>query len=282
MLTGCPNHPRHTLDAATQWQTCFRFDLIEMMIEKLTDILWNSIQQGKHDPDELRGKLSVEEAYHVQLGLLDRYLEAGEELAGWKVGLTAKAVQEQAGWHEPVFGFLLASGHKTDGVSFDFASLINPGFENELCLTMGKSLSGPDVTFDQTREAVSHVAPALEIIERRNGTPFEMTMAVSDNNQQKAFVTGTDIPLADLDLAHATVDVNVNNAHQEKADGAAVHGTPVASVQWLANKLAGYERNLETGQRIMSGSFTRQYDLHHGDFVESYFEPIGRVTATFK
>ena len=252
------------------------------MIEKLTDILWNSVCQGKHEPEELRGKLSVEQAYGVQLAILDRYLAAGEELAGWKVGLTAKAVQKQAGWHEPVFGFLLASGHRPGGVIFDFASLINPGFENELCLTMGKPLTGPDVTLEQARDAISHVAPALEIIERRNGSPLEMALAVADNNQQKAFVTGPDVPLADLDLGVATVDVNINNVHQETANGVAVHGTPIASVQWLANKLGHFGRKLEAGQRIMSGSFTRQYGINHEDSVESSFDPIGRVNAEFR
>ena len=66
-----------------------------MTTENMTNVLWNSIQQGKHNPEELRGKLSVEQAYGVQLAILDRYLAAGEELAGWKVGLTAKAVQKQ-------------------------------------------------------------------------------------------------------------------------------------------------------------------------------------------
>jgi 2-keto-4-pentenoate hydratase len=252
------------------------------MIEKLTDILWNSVCQGNHEPEELRGKLSVEQAYEVQLGLLDRFLNAGEELAGWKVGLTAKAVQKQAGWHEPVFGFLLASGHQPSGVNFDFASLINPGFENELCLTLGQPLCGPDVSLEQARAAISGVAPALEIIEKRNGSPLEMALAVADNNQQKAFVTGTDIPLADLDFGAATVDVSINDVHQETANGDAVHGTPVASVQWLANKLAGYDRKLEAGQRIMSGSFTRQYDLNPGDTIQSVFDPIGQVTAEFR
>jgi 2-keto-4-pentenoate hydratase len=252
------------------------------MIEKLTDILWNSVCQGKHEPEELRGKLSVEQAYEVQLGLLDRYLDAGEKLAGWKVGLTAKAIQKQAGWHEPVFGFLLASGHMPGGARFDFASLINPGFENELCLTLGNALTGPDVTLEQARVTISHVAPALEIIEKRNGSPLEMSLAVADNNQQKAFVTGTDIPLADLDFGAATVDVTVNNIHQETANGDAVHGTPVASVQWLANKLGHFGRTLEAGQRIMSGSFTRQYDINRGDNIESVFDPIGRVSATFQ
>ncbi len=252
-----------------------------MNIEELTDVLWTSIQQGDHNPAALRATLSVEQAYRVQLALLDRYLEAGEALVGWKVGLTAKAIQAQVNYHEPVFGFLLARGHRHSGARFDFAGLIAPGFENELCLTLGRSLQGPDVTFEQARAAVSHVAPALEIIEKRCAPPLDIPLVIADNNQQKAFVTGVEIPLSNIDLGAATVEVTINDAHQETANGAAVHGTPIASVQWLANKLADYDRKLEAGQRIMSGSFTRQYDLSPGDVVEAKFEPIGVVSAAF-
>ena len=35
----------------------------------------------------------MDEAYRVQLGLLDRYLASGDRHTGWKVGLTAKAMQ---------------------------------------------------------------------------------------------------------------------------------------------------------------------------------------------
>ena len=78
------------------------------------------------------------------------------------------------------------------------------------------------------------------------------------------------------------VDVLVNGAHQERALGAAVLGTPVASVAWLANKLSEFGRRLEAGMRVMSGSFTRQYGLAAGDRVESRFESVGSVRAEFR
>jgi 2-keto-4-pentenoate hydratase len=126
------------------------------------------------------------------------------------------------------------------------------------------------------------VAPALEIVERRGDFTADLNLALADNAQQKAFVTGPGHPLGGLDLAAVTVDVIVNGAHQERARGAEVLGTPVASIAWLANKLAEFGRRLEAGMRVMSGSFTRQYSLAAGDRVESQFEPIGAVRAEFR
>src|SRR5262245_8100921 len=198
------------------------------------------------------------EAYQVQLGLLEHYLVAGDRHAGWKVGLTSKAMQEQQRVHEPVFGFLLASGHRDSGAVFTFGELIRPGFENELCITVGQTLTGPGVTLEQARAAIAAVAPSLEIVERRGDFTADLHLALADNAQQRAFVTGSAHPLGDLDLAAVTVDVLVNDAHQERARGSEVLGTPVAAIAWLANKLAEFDRALEAGMRVMSGSFTRQ------------------------
>src|SRR5207302_1632576 len=80
-----------------------------------------------------------------------RWVAGGDAHAGWKIGLTARAMQIQQGVHEPVFGFLLASGARPSGAVFDWAELVRPGFENELCLTVGTTLRGPGVTLAQAR-----------------------------------------------------------------------------------------------------------------------------------
>ncbi|MEZ5741340.1 MAG: hypothetical protein R3E68_19195 [Burkholderiaceae bacterium] len=54
-------------------------------------------------------------------------------------------------------------------------------------------------------------------------------------------------------------------------------GTPVASIQWLANKLAGFGRSLEAGSLVMSGSFTRQYAVKAGDEVQARFDRFGDI-----
>jgi 2-keto-4-pentenoate hydratase len=252
--------------------------------DQAAEALWRSIQGGAHDPAQLHGAIqSMDDAYRVQLGLLALFERAGDRQAGWKVGLTAKAMQAQHGYHEPVFGFLLQSGHRSSGVVLDFDALIRPGFENEICITLGEALEGPGVTFEQARRAVATVAPALEIIEKRHVARPDMKLTIADSAQQKAFVTGTAVPMGVLDLAVMTVEVAVNGVVQERALGAEVLGEgPIASLAWLANKLPQFGRRLEEGSRVMSGSFTKQYDVALGDTVEARFTSLGSVTAAFR
>lgn len=246
--------------------------------------LWAEWHKGRHMPPEWMGKLSLDEAYQVQLALLDRFEAAGERQAGWKVGLTAAAMRAQWNIHEPCFGFLLRSGHKPSGTAFRFPGIIAPGFENELCLRIGTRLQGPCVTLDQAIAAVSHAAPALEIVEKRGPFSDDIALAMADNAQQYAFVTGAEVPLvpANRDLAASTVQVDINGTVIDRAAGAEVMGGGgFLSVQWLANKLAEFGRALEPGMLVMSGSFTKQYPIARGDRIESRFTPFGSVSASF-
>jgi 2-keto-4-pentenoate hydratase len=226
--------------------------------------------------------LTIEQAYRVQLAILDRWVARGEQLAGWKVGLTAPVIQKQFGMHEPVMGFLLESGHRESGAEFRHAELIEPGFENELCLTVGTRLEGPDVTRAQARAAITAVQPAFEIIEARGDFRADLTLSLTDNCQQKAFVTGPASALpAGWEPASTTVEVLINGRRVDHAVGSEETGHPLGAVAWLAKKLAEFGRRLEPGHRIMSGSFTKQYPLARGDRIETRFTPFGTVRATF-
>lgn len=165
---------------------------------------------------------------------------------------------------------------------FANSDLIAPGIENELCLTTGETLRGPGVTYDVARRAIASVEPALEIAEVRGDFKADMPLSVSYNAQQKAFVTGAPSAIG-IDDARDQVrlEVRFNGQQRDSATGAEVMGNPVHSVVWLANQLAEYGVTLESGMRIMSGSFTQQFAARRGDAVLSRFTPFGVVEVAF-
>jgi 2-keto-4-pentenoate hydratase len=251
-------------------------------IEAVTESIWQHTLRRSYFPEEWKGRLTIDQAYRVQLGLLDRWVARGERLAGWKVGLTAPVIQKQFGMPEPVMGFLLESGHRDSGAAFRHAELMQPGFENELCLTVGSRLEGSSVTRAQARAAITAVQPAFEIIETRGDFRVDVTQSLTDNCQQKAFVTGPASPLpAGWEPAGTTVEVFINGQRVDHAVGSEETGHPLGAVAWLAKKLAEFGRRIEPGHRIMSGSFTKQYPISRGDRIETRFTPLGSVSATF-
>ena len=255
-----------------------------MELEQAIESIWECAQQGIYYPAEWKGKFTLDDAYRVQLGILQRWMDEGERQAGWKVGLTAKAMQQQQRVHEPVFGFLLGSGDVPSGTIFQFEDLIQPAFENELCLTIRDTLKGPGITAEEARAAIGSVAPALEVPERRGDFAADFACTIADNAQAKYFVTGPASPLpADFSLGRTTVRVYINGESVDQAEGTVVMDSgPEESIVWLANKLAEFGLRLEAGMRVMSGSFTKQYALAQGDHIEARFDPFGSVEAEFQ
>src|SRR3954463_1950391 len=123
---------------------------------------WIARARGEFFPQAYVDRLDLDEAYRIQLALIDRRIAAGERQIGWKVGLTAKPIQQQFGFHEPVFACVLET--RGSGHVFGATELINPGFETELCIRLGRDLEGT-VSPDQVGAAVDVIYPAFEIIE---------------------------------------------------------------------------------------------------------------------
>jgi 2-keto-4-pentenoate hydratase len=251
-------------------------------IERAVDEFDQARQRGEYFPKAWFSRLSIDDAYRVQLGLIRRRRgKAGQRRIGWKVGLTARAIQEQFGFSEPVFGCLLEEGKVATGHVFTHGDLIRPGFENELCVELEREVA-TGASPEEVTASIGAIYPALEIIETRGDFVGQIALALADNAQQKFFVLGAPVRGAKAgDLAQLVARVRVNGAEVGNGRGDAVLGHPFNSVAWLAGKLTAFGEKLDAGDLVMTGSFTRQFPLAAGDRVETTFEGLGKVAADF-
>src|SRR5271156_667183 len=195
---------------------------------------WTARNRGEYFPQAYFDRLALDDAYRIQLALIDRRVAAGERQIGWKVGLTAEAIQQQFGFHEPVFACILET--RPTGHVFGATELIHPGFETELCVRLGRGLEGK-VTAEQVRAAVDVIHPSFEIIETRGDPVHQMALVVADNGQQRSVVIGAAVQLApNVDLAQITARVRLNGQDVATGLGSAVLGNPLNSIEWLAQK----------------------------------------------
>jgi 2-keto-4-pentenoate hydratase len=251
-------------------------------LDRVIEEFWTERGRGVYFPPAWQSRLDLDDAYRIQLALVARRAVGGIRQVGWKVGLTAKAIQEQFKVHEPVFGCLLSEGRVLSGQVFRHDELIAPGFENEICVVLARDLAGADLTVADVARAVERCHPALEIIETRGEFTGQLPLALADNAQQKFFVLGEAVRLRDnLDLSAIGVRVLVNGAEVGRGRGDAVLGHPLRSVAWLAGKLAAFGRGLKAGDHVMTGSFTRQFPIARGDRLRAEFERVGVVEAVF-
>ncbi len=254
-----------------------------METQTATDLLWQSYVDGAPAPAELKGALDLDTALAVQLGILERRLDAGAELAGWKIGLTSARVRGRFGTTRQPFGHLLQSGVQESGNRVELASFRGAtGVEPELCFTLGTALEGPGATAGDARKAASAVSAGMEINEIRVTDAGEFPLLVADNLAQWGIVVGethTPIPESfESDAVRATIAREGDTRSDDL--GADVIDDHFLSLATLANELAPFGRRLEPGQRVITGSFSNHRVTEPGRW-EAEFSGVGRVAIHF-
>jgi len=251
-------------------------------IDQAIDAFWQCARQRTAPGPEWMKRLSREEAYRVQLGVLARYVAAGERQAGWKVGLTSKAMQAQQGVHEPVLGFLLSSGVFGSGDAVPVARFVAPGVEVEVAFLLKADLAGPGVTAASALLAVEGAMPSFELIDfRLSGTPRSVDV-IADGVYTNAIVLGRPLtPLAGIDLALEGVVFEQDGQIVATQTAAEVLGNPLVSLAWAANTLGRMGRGLRAGDIVLTGSISKVLRPVAGQSARASFTRLGSVSCRF-
>lgn len=227
--------------------------------------------------------ISEEEAYRIQLLVMEMKKSQGQVVVGKKIGLTSLAMQNMLGVKEPDYGHILDRMVVMEAEKILTTDLIKPRIEGELAFVLNEDLQGPGVTLTEVIRCSEGVIPSLEIIDSRIvDWKIKLPDTVADNASSARIVLGGTItPIKTLDLRTVGMVLEKNGEAVATAAGAAVLGHPAQAVAWLANKLAAYDITLRKGEVILSGSLTAAMPIGAGDFVRADFGPLGDVKIKF-
>jgi 2-oxopent-4-enoate/cis-2-oxohex-4-enoate hydratase len=227
--------------------------------------------------------LTVDDAYRISLSFLRLRQRDGERVIGKKIGVTSKAVQDMLGVHQPDFGFLTDKMLVSGPIDIDVHKLIQPRAEAEIAFVLGRALAGPGVEAADVLNATESIVPCFEIVDSRiENWRIGIVDTVADNASCGVFVLGearADPRVHDLPGLHVTV--RKNGAPLSEGFGAAVQGSPLQAVAWLANTLGAYGVGLDAGDIILSGSLVPLEPAAKGDVFEMMLHGVGGCTAQF-
>ena len=225
------------------------------------------------------------EAYAVQSEWTKMRLARGEKIAGRKIGLTAKAVQEQLGVDQPDYGTLWQSSFyeaKNGKLTVPASDFISPRIEGEVAFLSGKPLKGPTITPEQVLAATDACALGVELVDSRIADwKIKIGDTIADNASYGGFTVGPwDKTLRASDLAAVRMIQSQNGAVVGEGTGAAVLGSPLISCTWLANKLAEFGVGLEPGEVVISGALMKMLPFKAGDEFVFSLEGQPPLTVT--
>jgi 2-keto-4-pentenoate hydratase len=229
------------------------------------------------------GKTDLGNAYRVQRAFVTLLrAKSGAAVAGYKVALTSKRMQEMCGIDHPAGGVILANRVHRSGVVLKAADFGRIGLEFEIAVRLGRDLpasAGP-FTAENVAGAVDAVAPAFEIVDDRRADYklLEIASLVADNAWNGGIVLGawrTSWP----DLAAVRGVVSLNGVEVDAGHGRDVLGHPFGPLAWMAGQLAEEGAGLKAGDIVMTGSLVTTRFPAAGDRYGFVLEGIGDVTV---
>jgi len=233
--------------------------------------------------------MTIEDGYRIQSEWVRLEQADGRTIRGRKIGLTSRAMQLSSQIDEPDYAPLMDDMFFESGGDIPFSRFIAPRVEVELAFVLREPLRGPGVTLYQVLAASDYVMPAIEIIDARieqfdrdTKAPRKVFDTISDFAANAGVVLGgRPVKPDSIDLRWVGALLHRNGVIEESGLAAAVLNHPANGIAWLANKIAPYEQQLNAGDIVLAGSFTRPTPAQAGDTFHADYGPLGSVSFRF-
>ena len=232
--------------------------------------------------------IDLEDAYKIQDALVDKKIQSGLTIKGWKIGLTSKAMQDALKIDIPDSGILFDNMLFDSGDSIPSERFIETRIEAEIGFCASKTLEG-NINREEVLDATEYVFPLLEILDTRierqdkkTGQLRTVYDTISDNAANAGVVIGSERHNPKkFDLRRVGAVVYRNGEVEETGLGAGVLDDPVSGIIWLVKRLSQYNQKINPGDIILSGSFIRPIEARKGDKFIADFGDFGLVNCKF-
>ena len=210
------------------------------------------------------------------------HLAGAASPGGFKIGATAKRMQEYLGLAGPAAGFMATGDIHRSGITVRLADFIQPGVECELAVRLAHDLPPGPCTAETAAAAVGELVAGIEIVDNRYGELLQLGVPtlIADQVFHAACVLGE--PGAQdwrsLDIGALRGRLVVDGNQRDEGIGADLMGHPMNCLAWLAgSSVAAAFGGLRAGQVVMLGSVTPPVWLTAPASVVVDFSPLPPV-----
>ena len=236
-------------------------------------------QRYRNLPPEIAPQ-TMAEAYAAQEALARLLVPREGEVAGLKIAVATKVMQEFMGIDRPLGGMIFQRRIHRSPARLRLADYMNVVIELELAVEVGRDLpkSSAPFTAATVMPAIAAVMPAFELIEDRNAD-YKSVNALSlicDNCWNGGIVLGPPISFTAQPLSGLLGRLEINGKEQHRG----TTDDPLATLAWIANLAAERERPLRAGMVVITGSVIATLPIKAGDRFEFRIDGLGAVELT--
>ena len=223
---------------------------------------------------------TIADAYAVQEALRNLWEPIHGPIAGLKIAVTTKVMQELMGINHPCGGMIYASNVHASPYRLSLGRHMHVVAEFELAVRVGRTLAkkASPWTREEVRAEVIEAMAAFELIEDRNAIYKETRPAtlIADNAWNAGIVLGKPVSVPmDRELDGLTGRLVMPSGVREgRTDD------PMGALAWCVNLAADRGRPLEAGQVVITGSVIPTLAIAKGETFAFELDGIGSVEMT--
>ncbi len=215
---------------------------------------------------------------------------AADPPAGFKIGATAKRMQDYLGLSGPAAGFMPEAGLHASGAVLRFADFQRPGVECEVAVRLARDLPPGPCEPATAAAAVGEFFAAIEVVENRYGdvAAFGTPGLIADQVFHAAAVLGAptgpgwDGAWRALEIPALAGSLTIDGTERDRGVASDLLGHPLNGLAWLAGSaVAAAFGGLRAGQVVLLGSVTPPIWLDAPGSVTVAFPPLPPVRVTF-
>lgn len=226
---------------------------------------------------------TLDDAYAIQECARPLIAQALGPVAGYKVGATAKVMQDRLGIHYPCAGTLFRDRIYPSGATIARSHYRQLGVECEIGVRIGRALTGKPGGYDRDSvlPAIATVFVSIEIVEHRftDVRAVGAETHIADDFYSAGAVTGPEQPLQALDPTGAAPgEILVDGMQAFAGHVRDILGHPLNSLAWLANHLVERGTPLAATDIVTLGSISPGTSIAGPATIEARFAGLGSCT----
>jgi 2-keto-4-pentenoate hydratase len=224
--------------------------------------------------------LTTDQAYEIQKKLVEIRVNKGEEIVGYKAGLTSAPSQKKFGVTEAVRGTLFKSMIQWPGTMYqkNFARMF---IETEIGFRFGKDITEPVEDIESLKKAVAIVFPAIELpdLSFTDMKQIKGPDIIAANVVARKVLVGDAVWVKDVN----SISVKLFHNGREIACGVGENalGDQWEALKWVVNNVLSKGGEVKEGYTIITGCISKLLPAKPGTYVADYGD-FGKIEFEFK
>lgn len=224
---------------------------------------------------------SLDEAYKIQLTSIQRRIERGEKITGFKLGFTSKAKMEQMGVHDLIWGVLTDAMQIEDEGEISLNNYIHPRAEPEVAFLVDKPIE-KEISLEEIPHYISKMAVAIEVIDSRyENFKFSLEDVVADNCSSIGYCIG-EWQDAKASIKDLPIQLKFDEKVVQQGNTKAILENPYQSVVELSRLAAEAGLQIKEGYVILAGAATAAEWMQKNTNIQAQLEDVGEVSFKVK